>query len=321
MFKTRTITAVAGTLLAVSHGGRAQDRTKSSGEAQPYTLSMAVNEVKVMFHVSDSKGAPIEHLKREDVQLFDNGKRQSRVVAFHEYRDLPIRVGFLLDYSPSMERELDKSQAIATELTKEFFRAESDRAFTMGFGVDTSLTQDWTGDAAAVAKGINAALLKQMDGPDGTAMFDAIYRACKENFTHETTPASGNFILLFTDGEDTSSHVWAPETVDMCQRARTAIYVFTPPRKTMEIRRGEQILEDLVAQTGGRIFYEKKQSVHDGLAAAVADMRYQYELVYTPSKLKQDGSFHKIKLRCKVERAQIQARSGFYAYAKPREQK
>jgi VWFA-related protein len=299
----------------------AQNPTGSNGDETSFTLAVPVNEVRVIFHASDSRGIPLEHLKRNDVELFDNGKRQSRIVAFKEFRDLPIRVGFLLDYSPSMEHELDRSQAIATELTKEFFLGKSDRAFTMGFGVDTSLTQDWTGDADAVSSGISAALSKQMSGPDGTAMFDAIFRACKDSFSDRTTVVAGNFILLFTDGEDNSSHVWEPETVDMCQRARTAIYVFAPRRTTMEESRGQELLENLVAQTGGRVFSEGKQSIHDALATVISDMRYQYEMVYAPPKLKRDGSFHRIKLKCNVERSQVQARSGYYAYAKPSQRK
>ena len=319
--KTVIVALPVFVLCAGLNWGLAQNPTGSNGEGQPFTLNVPVNEVRVVFHASDAKGIPLEHLKRNDVQLFDNGKRQSRIVAFQEYRDLPIRVGFLLDYSPSMEHELDRSQEIATELTKEFFRTKSDRAFTMGFGVDSSLTQGWTGDTKAVSNGISAALSKQMYGPDGTAMFDAIYRACKDNFSNDPTMVSGNFVLLFTDGEDNSSHVWEPETVDMCQRSRTAIYVFAPRRRTMEELRGQEMLEDLVAQTGGRVFIDGRQSIHDALAIVISDMRYQYEVIYAPPKLKRDGSFHRIKLKCNVERSQVQARSGYYAYAKSSQRK
>jgi VWFA-related protein len=114
--------------------------------------------------------------------------------------------------------------------------------------------------------------------------------------------------------------VWEGEAVDMCQRARTAIYVFVPEWKA-RASRGQQILEDLVSQTGGRVFYQSRQSVHDSLALAVSDMRYQYELIYSPPGLKRDGAFHHIRMKCKLEHAQIQVRSGYYAYAKPREMK
>jgi VWFA-related protein len=316
LVRTSTSAIIGLILSAVCQSAFAQNPVKSDPEERTFTLSVPVNEVNVMFHASDSKGLPLENLRKADLQLFDNGKLQDRLVVFREYRDLPIRVGFLLDNSPSMQSELDRSQAIATELTKEFFRAKSDRAFTMGFGVSIKLTQDWTEDSDSVSKGISTALLKEANEPDGTAMYDAVYKACRDRFSSEAPTVSGNFILLFTDGEDNSSHVWESKAVDTCQRARTAIYVFTPGWKARESR-GQQLLEDLTSKTGGRVFYEGKHSVRDGLAATVADMRYQYELIYAPSGLKRDGSFHRIRLHCIVPHSQIQVRSGYYAYAKP----
>jgi len=301
-------------------GARGQDAAKSSADDQSYTLKMPVDEVKVTFHVSDGKGDPLEHVKKDQIQLFDNGKQQNRTVAFHEYRDLPIRVGFLLDNSPSMETQLDRSQLIASQLIKEFFRPQSDRAFTMGFGVDTRLSQDWTEQADPISKGIISGLLREASESDGTAMFDAIYKACRDKFSTRTAELTGNFIILFTDGEDNSSHVWEGEAVDMCQRARTAVYVFVPQWKA-RASRGQQILEDLVSKTGGRVFYQSRQSVHDALATAVSDMRYQYELIYSPPGLKRDGALHHIRMKCAVAHAQIQVRSGYYAYAKARESK
>jgi VWFA-related protein len=315
MFRIYAIAACTAIVLISGQTALSQNAAQSTTEDQPFTLKVPVNEVNVMFHAADSKGVPLEHLKRDDMQLLDNGKRQNRLVAFHEYRDLPIRVGFLLDNSPSMQPELDRSQAIATELIKDFFRANSDRAFTMGFGIDSRLTRDWTQDADAVSAGIGQALSTEADERDGTAIFDAIYKACRDKFTADASARSGNFILLFTDGEENSSHIWESEAVDMCQRARTAIYVFTSGWKT-RASRGQEIIEDLVAKTGGRIFFEKKESVHDALAATVSDMRYQYELVYAPAGLKRDGSFHQVQLRCAVPHSQIQARSGYYANAK-----
>jgi hypothetical protein len=284
--------AVLG-LLGVSIPGTcalAQDAPKPKSEDQTFTLSVPVNEVNLTFHVSDEKGAPLMHLRTKDFQLFDNGRRQSRIVAFHEYSDLPIRVGFLLDNSPSMDRQVERNQAIAMELVKEFFRPGVDSAFTMGFGVEAKLTQDWVDDGSVLSKGIASALEREGDEREGTAVFDALFRACRDKFAHREAAQSGNVILLFTDG--------IPEW-----KARAS--------------RGQQILEDLTSKTGGRVFYQSRQSNHDALASAVTDARYQYELVYTPAALKRDGSFHGIRLRCAERHAQIQVRSGYYAYVKP----
>jgi VWFA-related protein len=311
----REIGAVAA-VCALGMFVHAQDADKPKAEGQAFTMRVPVNEVNLTFHVSDASGVPIEHLHRNDFELLDNGKLQKRIVAFREHSNMPIRVGFLLDNSPSMERQQERNQAIASELVKEFFRPEVDRAFTMGFGLDSKVTQDWSEDGGAIANGIANALERSDSEREGTALFDAVYHACRDRFSHQADTRSGNFILLFTDGEDNSSHVWEPEAVDMCQRARTAIYVFIPEWKS-RASRGQQILEDLAAKTGGRAFYQSKQSNHDELAAAVTDVRYQYELVYAPAALKQDGSFHKIKLHCAERHAEIQVRSGYYAYAKP----
>ena len=300
-------------LLAGSSCGFAQSAPRSNADQGTFTLAVPVNEVKVTFHAADPKGVPLEHLRKSDINLSDNRKPQKRLVAFHEYRDLPIRVGFLIDNSPSMLNELDRSQAIARELTTDFFRPGSDRAFTMGFGMDADVTQDWIADSGSVSNGISAALSKKRDGPDGTALFDAIYKACKDKFSAQAAELTGNFILLFTDGEENSSKIWKSQAVDMCQRARTAIYIFMPELKVRE-NPAQQLLQELAAETGGRVFYERKQAVHDALATTVSDMRYQYELIYAPQGLKRDGSFHQIKVRCRVPHSQVQARSGYYAY-------
>src|SRR6185437_2480373 len=100
MFKICAIAVCSATLLTFSRPALCQNAAQPTGDDQSFTLKVPVNEVNVMFHAADSKGVPLEHLKRDDMQLLDNGKRQNRLVAFHEYRDLPIRVGFLLDNSP-----------------------------------------------------------------------------------------------------------------------------------------------------------------------------------------------------------------------------
>jgi hypothetical protein len=47
------------------------------------------------------------------------------------------------------------------------------------------------------------------------------------------------------------------------------------------------------------------------------EQRNQYFLVYKPSELKTDESFHRIDLRCSVPGARIVSRFGYYAFARP----
>ncbi len=125
--------------------------------------------------------------------------------------------------------------------------------------------------------------------------------------------ATGNFLLLFSDGLDNASHARIEDDVDICQQTNTAIYVFSAAAKSMFIE-GQTTLTKLAEQTGGRIFFEQTgDGVHDDLRMIEANMRTQYRLVYKPAKLKADGSFHRIELDSTSRSIVITVRSGYYA--------
>lgn len=48
-----------------------------------------------------------------------------------------------------------------------------------------------------------------------------------------------------------------------------------------------------------------------------AEQRYQYRLAYKPPELTADGSFHRIRLQCRVPGVRIVTRSGYYAFPRP----
>jgi VWFA-related protein len=214
-----------------------------------------VNEVSLTFHVSDAHGVSLGGLKQEDLKLFDNGKPQSRIVEFQAYSDLPIRAGFLLDTSISMGSEAQHDLEIASAYLARYFRNETDRAFVMRFDVETRLAQDWNNNTGVLADGLRAAANEAGLGADGTAIFDSIYKACRDQWPANTGEVTGNFILLFTDGLDNSSHARISDVIDRCQRSRTAIYVFVNEWKA-RASRGQQTLEELVTKSGGRIFFK-----------------------------------------------------------------
>ena len=62
----------------------------------------------------------------------------------------------------------------------------------------------------------------------GTAMFDAIYYACRERLlkSSRATP-SRRAIILLSDGEDNLSHVTREEAIEMAQRAEAIIYTIS----------------------------------------------------------------------------------------------
>jgi Ca-activated chloride channel homolog len=284
----------------------------------PYTLAVGVNEVSLTFHAADFHGMAIGDLMQGDVRVLDNGKAPKQVVSFEVYRDLPIRAGVVLDTSRSVLEDLRRNQQISMEYARQFMRKGTseragDQGFVMRFDSDAKVLQDWTGDGDVLAASIRNVAADSGSRLGGTAIFDAVYKACRDEFGKVTGIATGNFLLLFSDGLDNASHARIEDDVDICQQTNTAIYVFSGASKSMFIE-GQKTLSDLATETGGRIFFEQTgEAVRDDLRLIEANLRSQYRLVYKPAKIKADGSFHHIKLESPTRSAVITVRSGYYA--------
>jgi Ca-activated chloride channel family protein len=194
----------------------------------------------------------------------------------------------------------------------------ADRAFVTGFNTETTVTQEWTDSPDAIALGIQLVAERQGGENSGAAIFDSLYKTCRDRWNIDRGAVTGNFILLFTDGVDNASHARIDDVIDMCQRTRTAIYIFTNQWNSRGASKGGRTLNDLVTKSGGRLFPNPNDDqISKDVQTIDADQRNQYRLVYKPSNLTSDGSFHRIKLRCSVRGATILARSGYYAPGRP----
>jgi Ca-activated chloride channel homolog len=305
---------LAAALIACGMHAKSQGRT-SNAEAPSYSFSMPVDEVSLTFHASGADGRAVTDLKLADLSIYDNLKRPSRILAFELLHDAPIRAGILLDTSESMDPFIARERTIAQNYVDQFLRPPGDDAFIMNFGYVSKITQPWTSDRSALALGIRASSAGSANPLGGTSLFDTVFGACLYQFGKSERPASGNFIVLFTDGEDNSSHVDLKSTVDACQRSNTAIYAFRP--RESETSSGPKNLELLTSQTGGRVFslHGADPEMESDLRAMEADQRNRYWLVYKPAELKHDGHFHEIYVGApeRNDHITIDVRTGYYA--------
>jgi Ca-activated chloride channel homolog len=291
-------------------------RAGAQTDAPRYDLNVAVDEVNLTFHAADAHDLPINDLKLDELRIFDNGKPPRRILAFESLQDFPIRAGILLDTSESMEGYLPRNRAISIEYAQQLLRQQTDQAFVMDFNFLAEIAQPWTNNASALTAGIHKFTRYGESRIGGTAIFNAIYQACLNQFGRVDHSVSGNFILLFSDGEDNASHVDLRQAIDMCQRANTAIYAFrVEPHYSTSA--GPKNLAALASQTGGRVFFddESDAGIYNDLRTIEADLRNQYRLVYKPQDLKHDGSFHQIDLMGPARAGNIMVRSGYYAPA------
>jgi VWFA-related protein len=202
-----------------------------------YRLKVPVDEVSLSFHAADGHGLAVNDLKVEELKLLDNGRPPAKIAVFQPLQDASIRAGILMDMSESMREFIARNRAISIEYAQRVLRQKTDQAFVMDFGYLSKVVQPWTGDPAVLAAGVRRVSAGGESPLGGTAMLDAIYRACFSEFGRidrgTNQGPTGNFILLFSDGEDNAGHMSLKEAVDACQRTNTAIYSFrAEPRES-----------------------------------------------------------------------------------------
>jgi len=316
MFWTWTIRGVAViALLCCSWLADGQAGSNPDQTSGAYTLRLSVDEVILTFHATDAHGLPIKDLTLNEIKLFDKGIAPRRIVAFDSLIDRPVRAGILLDTSESMQQTLPKSKSIAERFAQRLFRQKSDQAFVMDFGYSSEIAQSFTDDPRLLSQSIRNVRQGKMNPLGGTAIFDTIFRACFYGFGKVDATATGNFILLFSDGEDNAGHTSLEEALGACQRSNTVIYAFRVEPDAGRYSTGPKLLADLATKTGGRVFPadDTEDAIWSDLTTIESEMRNQYRLVYNPASLKHDGPFHEIELQPPDRVDRIEIRSGYYA--------
>lgn len=315
----RACRLICWTALLIAHApsalAQAQTDARPAGDSSSFGFRLSVDEVNLTFHAADAHGIPVNDLKLEELRILDDGRAPRRVVAFQLMQDAPIHAGILMDTSESMTERVARDRAISIKYAGHMMHQKTDQGFVMDFGYTSRVIAPWTSDSTVLAAGIRGVVAGRENPLGGTALFDAVFRACFSEFGKLDHTASGNFILLFSDGEDNASHTSLHEAVDMCQRSNTAVYVFRSTAGAQLFSSGPKTLMSLAEQTGGRMFNQddSDDAIDSDLRIIEAELRNQYRLIYNPAELKHDGMFHRIELQGPDRVEAISVRSGYYA--------
>jgi VWFA-related protein len=310
----------------------AQAPQNDQNEGSVGTLKVQVNVVNVFFNVKDKHGLLIPNLTKDDFEIFEDGKPQT-IKYFAAETEQPLTLGILIDTSPSQTRVLPMEQEVGAAFLNQVLR-KKDMAFLISFDSDVNLLQDFTSDARELRVALNHTRIgggspqggiSNIPGigqgpiPAGrdaccTHLYDAVYLAAKDRLASEVGRKA---MIVLTDGEDEGSKLRPREAMEAAQKADAMVYVLLIADRGMYQGFGAGEMKKLAEETGGRVIevgnkFEKLRQAFDQISA---ELRSQYNLGYTPTNAKHDGSYRKIELKNK-QGYRVQARRGYYALAR-----
>src|SRR5690242_13166366 len=146
----------SGSAQANSPQGKADDQDSGSPDDPATTITKTVNEVNVVFTVTDRHGRYVKNLAKGDFSVLDDSKPASQIRSFHSETDLPLQVGLMVDASNSVRDRFKFEQESAIEFLNQTVRPRYDRAFVVGFDVTPEVTQDFTDNTEALSRGVRA---------------------------------------------------------------------------------------------------------------------------------------------------------------------
>jgi VWFA-related protein len=306
----------AGTAPAAQNPAAQKSADQTSGEPASNgdipRIRVGINEVNVVFTVTDKHGKRITDLKQADFHFIDDNKPAAEIRSFHAETNLPLQVGLLIDASNSVRDRFKFEQESAIEFLNQTVRRGFDQAMVVGFDATPEVTQDFTDDTEKLGHGV-----RELRPGGGTALYDALYYACRDKLLKKAQNGpTRRAIILLSDGEDNLSHVSREEAIEMAERAEAIVYTISTNVSGTK-GAGDKVLERIADATGGRAFFPFQiRDVANAFAEIQDELRSQYAVSYKPADLKSDGHFRTIEIVALDRKTfRVRARRGWYAPA------
>jgi VWFA-related protein len=273
------------------------------------TIRTRVDEVNVVFTVSDASGRFISHISLDDLQVLDNRSAPERISYFQQQSDLPLRVGVLVDLSDSISNRFAFEKQAAIAFLQKVLRPQVDQAFLVGFASHVTLYHDFTSDIGALSNAV-----REMHAGGDTRLYDAIHFASAKLGSATKPALMRRAIILITDGEDTRSKAIMYDAIQAALHAETAIFALSSnDLASYQYPHGEAVLELITRPTGGSVLPAHSKSEIARAFNKVNDaLRSQYAIGYKPADFKPDGKFRTIQIVPRHNKLRVQCRRGYF---------
>ena len=268
-----------------------------------------VTRVNILLAVTDKKGRFITDLVKNDFEVSEN-KRQQDIMEFTAETDLPLRLAILVDSSNSVRDRFRFIQEAAIEFIDSVMRPRQDRALVVSFDTSAALISDLDDNPEKLAN-----MIRELRPGGGTALYDAIYYACRSKLAMEQPRHKfRRAMVILSDGEDNQSDSTRDQALEMAQKADVVIYTISTNYTRIETD-GDKVLRYLAAETGGQAFFPfKVEDLSQSFENIANELRHQYNIFYRPEPLKTDGSYQTVSVKIKGRKdLVVRARKGYYA--------
>lgn len=295
--------------------------TGTPGRSQE-PIRVKVNLVSVAFVARDARGALVDNLAQDDVDVVEDAIPQ-KIAFFSRSADVPLTLGLVVDASGSQDH-FSKQHKNDLEVFFKDVLGPKDRVFLVGFGNHIRLVSDFSHSGVDLLEQWkkyqkDSGKLPELGPKDsrdlGTAFYDSIYYSVTEKLARENGRRA---ILLFSDGEDNSSSHDMMTTIETAQSENVVVYAIRYTDKehgklTPRNKYGISVMERVARETGGAHIDAETTDAHVYFRQIAEELRTSYELGYYPTDPLKDDSFRKIVIRPKREGVKVRAKTGYFA--------
>jgi len=241
--------------------------------------------VTVTFFVQDEHGNPVSTLQPPDLSVLDNGKPPVGIVTVASAKELPLRLGILIDNNPYLGVYYSKKQLQyeaapkwVLDFVDEMLAKPEDKAFIASY---STIRHGTTFTSRGQIQPIDLNQFLKTDAPDFLGSRDAIRLACEEVFGADPAGRERR-ILIVVPGFDEAGRSLSDlaQTTAAAQLAGVKVFVSGWYGSPLQV---------IVSETGG--YYlgwpDHTKSQIDSL----------YSLTYIPAGPYQSGKLRKLDVK------------------------
>jgi VWFA-related protein len=263
-----------------------------------YVENVDVDVVQITAVVTDNQGRFVPGLNKNDFEIKEDGVRQT-ISSFSDERT-PLELVTAIDVSSSVTDALPGMKTASTRFLGGL--QPTDQATVVGFNDSI-----YTLARRSTDQTIRERAIGRLRPWGGTALYDAIVQAI-DVLDRQTGRRA---IVLFTDGDDQSSHAPVETAIAQVEASDAMIYAVGQGR-AVHAKDLQKLLQQIATTSGGRAFFANTPAKLDEIFSQILDdLHHQYLISYPAPDDQRDGKWHKIGVTAGGGKYRVRARQGY----------